>query len=193
MEKVVKETQSSTRARDLVFIVGPAGAGKTTAALNLRIQLHKNLPGIIRYLPGDVFGQIFFPWNATKDELDKKYSCLIATLKHLMRAEKEIVIVVDDLLRRQSDIDRILTLCKQQNMRFHIFKIDLSLEEVQKRNASRSGWTKAPKKRIQAAFEMSEKIRYPSCHVVNGTLSQNRIASRISRDFFAKTKLASPI
>jgi len=175
--------QKMIHSSKLIVITGPPGAGKTTASLNLRIRLHKSHPNKVRYVSGDSFGQIFFPWLATHRELDQKYVCIRTILNQIFELDSGIVVVLDDLIRRQTDLQSIETLCRENNIDIYIYKLQVSLATAIKRNDSKEGWYKMQYQRLEESFILSNKISFTKAELIDGENNSDYVVKKIIESF----------
>ena len=169
-----------------IIIAGPAGVGKTAAAHYLKDALHAHLPWVVRYLSGDMYSHISFPWVANTEQLDRKYDCLCSSIEHLIRRDHNIILVMDDLFRRDEDWRRVLDALDRNGVSAQTFLLATELPELLARNAKRTGFQKASEDQIREAFRLSSLINWIPSISVSADQETDSVVKEILSLFLCK-------
>lgn len=179
-------TSSLLKRSHAIIITGPAGVGKTATAHYLKDALHIHIPWVVRYLSGDMYSHISFPWVANNEQLDRKYDCLVSSIEHLVRRDHNIVLVVDDLFRRDEDWRRILDVLDRNGVSTQTFILTTELPELLARNAKRTGFQKAPEDQIREAFRLNGLINWTPSISVSADQETDNVVKEILSLFLCK-------
>lgn len=181
-EMFVESQDSASKVSHVLFITGPAGVGKTEVSHHVKNRLHVVFPNQkIRFLSGDVFSHISFPWEATEDQLDLKYACLVLVLQKLLTEPS--VIVIDDVFRRDKDRKLIEAYVRHAKALITTVCLDADLNSVLERNKKRMGFQKSPESLVRGIHERFYSLDWTHTHRVDATRSISEVTDAIVEIF----------
>lgn len=138
-----------------IIIKGPAGAGKSavTRALSNRLNRYIKL-GIIH---GDYLSHLVNSCTFTSEQLDMKYKNMLSLTDNFLLADYHLII--QDLFRRQQDLDCVLKHIKQYTSEILIIHLTAPLTILISRKKVADPFDFLPPDGVIQRYEMTETVK----------------------------------
>lgn len=114
----------------VIILRGPTGSGKTTIA-----RSYRNFKKKIAWLKVDNFKDFFS--EDSSSTLKYVNGAAVATLEYLLK--QGFSVVVDGVFQDTAAIDESLKVAKENNTPAKVFELDVSLDELKRRDNNREG------------------------------------------------------
>ncbi len=114
----------------VIILRGPTGSGKSTIA-----KSYRDFEGKVAWLKVDNFKD-FFAEDASP-ALEYVNGVAVATFEYLLK--QGFSVVADGVFQDTSAIDKAVEIANQNDTPIKVFELELSLDELQKRDQNRAG------------------------------------------------------
>lgn len=135
------------------FVLGPPASGKSTLSGALRADIVQRVDENIGYVCGDVFSLLSFPWRASEQQLDLKYSAMATTITHAF--DHYPFVLIEDLPRRQADITTLFESARRSGANIWGICLTGDPEVFKARNGLRQG----PHRMADDFFDLSVTLQ----------------------------------
>lgn len=138
-----------------IIIKGPSAAGKTVITRKIIKPLAKRRKMAV--IPGDFLSHVVFDCPFSSEHLDLKYKNMKSIIENL--AQEGYSIIVNDLFRRQEDLEGIVELAQRLDYRIVIFELTAPLHVLLSRNRKRDPLDFIPPGRIKQLKQEVSKVK----------------------------------
>lgn len=148
-----------------IFVYGPSAVGKTAVAKEVvKVVGDKRQLALIQ---GDFFAHMIYGCTHTDKELDIKYLNIKSALNVFLGNGYSVI--VDDIFKRQRDVDSLISVVGHHNASHYIFKLTAKQDVLLSRNRVRDYWDWIDEEKIIRYSELLSEITFGEEVIIDTT------------------------